>query len=172
MKKLILVVLILVLMQGVCAADRFQNEPDGFRGIKWGATFDSYKDEMKLVDTDESWGGVGLYVKNGDDYKIGSAVVDRIEYGFWQGQLILATIHTTGYVNWNGVHESLIAKFGHPVQMNRYIENYNWWGSKTLLSSNFNEVSKKGKASFYSKIVTDTATEWEKGKAKQGANSF
>jgi hypothetical protein len=162
----------LCLSTEICLANTFQNEPDGFRGIKWGEPFDNYSGSMNKIRFDDSYGGITFYARNDDNLNIGSGVVDNIEYGFWQGTFFVAVIYTSGFTNWQGVHNSLVEKFGYPYQSNKYIRNYNWWGEKTWIMSEYNDIIEKGRTTFYSKEGIDRANSWNKEKAKNGANAF
>ena len=61
----------------------FQNEPDGFRGIKWGTNI-SELSEMGLIEDD---GESKFYVRKNDKMQIGDADLERIAYVFYKDRL-------------------------------------------------------------------------------------
>ena len=54
MKKILILLILLILVTNIAFA--YKNEPDGFRGIKWGTSLDSLTG-MIYFDTDSSYGG-------------------------------------------------------------------------------------------------------------------
>jgi hypothetical protein len=57
-------------------------ELEGFRGINWGTDLSMLSD-MVPSGSDSSDSEIIPYLRNGDELKIGSANLERIEYGFW-----------------------------------------------------------------------------------------
>lgn len=158
-----------ILLSGICYADTFKNEPDGFRDLKWGSSFEDVKDNLTYVSTDPSFGGINIYTRNTDDLAIGSGNAQSIEYLYWQGKLYGIYIKMTGYSNWYGIHSALTERFGNGYKPNRYMDNYIWFGDKTLIQSEYREIGDKGKISFISKIVSNQAQSWNKEKAREGS---
>ena len=72
MKKsaLLLSFLLLVLSCVPCAA--FQNEPDNFRGVKWGDDISRLADFKKVGDE--------TYQRDSDKLKVGDATLSKISY--------------------------------------------------------------------------------------------
>ena len=63
---------------GVPICKTFRNEPEGFRGIKWGTDISTLKD-MRC--TEEKY-----YVREGDKLQIGKVKLKKIEYSFQEGR--------------------------------------------------------------------------------------
>jgi hypothetical protein len=167
-KKIVLLIISFAMMiTGTCFG--FQNEPDGFRGIPWGASFDQYKDQLTFAFTDTSYGGIDFYTKNNDDLSIGSAQANKIVYGFWQGKLTDAYIYTKGYNNFTGVFDALKQKFGYPYQPNEYINRYWWNGNKTSIMAELNDITDDGSIWFESQVYSNQQKAWDKQKAQEGA---
>ena len=143
-------------------------EPDGFRGIKWGTHISNLKG-MEYVRTDPSFGGVKVYRRKGDVLQIGSAKLDRIEYGFWKGRFCSVYIYTSGNVNWSGLKEAVFEKFGKGYQPNEFIERYDWLGTKTLMELEYNKISEIGTLWMHSVKISDEQEAYKKQKAKEGA---
>lgn len=147
----------------------FANEPDGFRGLVWGQSFDSVKDQMVYSHKDASFGGTDIYTRVNDELIIGSAKLQKIEYAFWQGKLMSANIDVIGSNNWAGLRDATFQRFGTGNQNNRYIEKYYWAGNTTKMLLSYNEIAKTGFLYIVSTDVSDEAKAWEKKKAQEGA---
>ncbi len=144
------------------------SEPDGFRGIKWGQDI-STVDDLVFVSTDPAFGGIDLYVRKGDEMKMGGAELDRILYGFWKDKLSSVIIYTKGYVNWDSFKAVVFEKFGKGYQGNKYIEEYVWGGEKAMMMLDYNEFSKEGMLLMWSKEISIQQEEWKEQQAKKGA---
>jgi len=118
-------------------------EPNGFRGIKWGTDINTLPD-MKYVKTDPS--DTRLYVKQNDELKIGSATFKRIEYWFWRAKFYKVNICTEGYENWIGLKEAFFKKYGPGLhyQWSEHTKQYWWFGKKTVIILEYDEVLKEG----------------------------
>lgn len=164
----LMLITLVILSTGTSYA--FKNEPDGFRGIKWGTDINTLSN-MTVVNSD---GDTHTYERTGDEMKIGNAELAVLTYFFWKGKLCGIAIKTKGYTNWSALRNAVFAKFGKGYQRNRYIEDY-LWGSpskgKTLISLEYNEFSKVGTLFMYSIEVEKQKAEYEKQQAKEGAAS-
>jgi hypothetical protein len=89
----------------------FNNEPDGFRGIKWGTDISGLQG-MTHVRTDPSYGGVEFYTRKDDELRFGDAQLDKIEYAFWKGKFSSVWIHSVGYANWLDLRDATAASYG------------------------------------------------------------
>jgi len=74
-----LVFLLIISVWVSLPAFAFQNEPDGFRGIKWGTNIS----ELPDMSLSEDYGNSKFYLRKGEKLKIGDADIDRIGYGFY-----------------------------------------------------------------------------------------
>ncbi|MCK4244574.1 MAG: hypothetical protein KAX20_03005 [Candidatus Omnitrophica bacterium] len=171
MKKILLIGLAgILLLSNFCFAKGFQNEPDGFRGIKWGTDISTLKD-MEYFWTDPSYGGIKIYIRKSEDLHIGEAKLKRIGYGFWRGKFCDVWVITKSSVNWVGLRDAVFEKFGRGYQDNEFIEYYVWGGKITLMSLEYNEVSKEGKLHILSKEIYKQQKAYQKQKAKEGAET-
>lgn len=159
-----IIIAVLLLAAPVLA---FQNEPDGFRDIKWG---DALPDGMSKLGTEASFGGVDLYIRKEDKLVIGGANLDTIAYYFWQGQYIGASIITMGPGNWTALLDALEVKFGKGAQENPHIEKYIWPGVHTNIFANYREYSKEGTVEFVSVYKFKEMQAYAEQKAKEGAD--
>lgn len=101
MKRIKILLVVLGLISGFAFGqiNNFKpgSDPDGFRGIKWGTDIRTLCG-MKYFRTDESYGGIEVYIRENDELKIGDATLERIEYVFWRGKFCAVGIYTKGFV--------------------------------------------------------------------------
>lgn len=139
MKKGLLLVLVLVLVLSV-GAFAFQNEPEGFRGLKWG---DPPGEDMEQLpsywgawmDPDEHdflW-----YEKQDDKLQIGRAKLESIEYQFYKGQFYKVEINVDGYYNYKSLKDVVQLKFGmidfEKKTRGISTKSYRWIGKKATI---------------------------------------
>jgi len=108
----------------------FENEPDGFRGIKWGTPFATNASEMTNVA--KVHGGHTVYHRKRDKMQIGGAELNSIGYGYFEGRFYTALIKTD-VVQKRALKMAFTSQFGKPEQKNEYIEKYHWAGKKTFI---------------------------------------
>ena len=84
-------------------APTFPNEPDGFRGIKWGAKIGRLSG-MELVGRE---GNEKYYIRAGDKLKVGEAAVEKITYGFYRDEFFKVRIHVKGLMNYLELKQTL-----------------------------------------------------------------
>jgi len=107
------------------------SEPDGFRGIKWGTTLSSLSGMEPFYGNDD----IKVYLKKGDALKWGSAKLERIQYHFWKGRLMLVLILTPDYDNYKALDKALIEQFG-PGDRSKDEIAY-WVGNQTTVEFAF-----------------------------------
>jgi len=108
------VVTLLFLLAGVGLA--FQNEPEGFRGLKWG---DPVGDNMQLLTKEDE--SLEYYTLPDDKLKLGDAELSEIKYGFQNGQFSLVALYFKGRRNYNYIKMICQGQFGEPTD-----ENFDW----------------------------------------------
>jgi len=109
----------------------YQNEPDGFRGIKWGADAADFADELVLATEERS---TAMYTRRADKLAIGDAELTDIRYFFYKGKFHSVTLTARGNANRRALLNVLRVQFGQGIQPNRYIERHIWSGPVTLIS--------------------------------------
>ena len=81
-----LLFLLIINMYLTSLAYTFQNEPDGFRGIKWGDNFSNIKGyNFKFEFEDEE---IKHYSNKNDHLEIGGIKVNKIVYGFFNDKFL------------------------------------------------------------------------------------
>ena len=142
MKRFIIVVIFLTLLCIPISAFSFKNEPDGFRGIKWG-THISKIENMVFGFT---WEGKKLYTRKGEENKIGDADIEGISYEFYNDKLSGLSIIIKGYSNFYKIREALFHAYGTVKHEKGYSKNsgtfvdiYKWVGKKVTIELEYEE---------------------------------
>jgi hypothetical protein len=108
------------------------SEPDGFRGIKWGADISTLKDMVFVMAIDKD---VKRYERKRDELKIGKAKLDYIHYEFRKGRFYLVEMGFQGIENLNNLKETMFEIYGKGRSMSEKTEgvseSYFWEGEKT-----------------------------------------
>ena len=144
----------------------FQNEPDGFRGVKWGSDVSSLRMMQFIRDVTTDFGGISIYRNIDDEMKIGEATVQEIKYYFWRNKFFKITTSANDQMNALNLYRACMDNFGDRVDI--YHDTYTWTGKTTT-------VQLSGAFDAYSQIViksTDLARklqvlEEQKYKGKQ-----
>jgi hypothetical protein len=142
----------------------FQNEPNTFRGIRWGVNIKELHD-MKLV---EDAGDSKFYVKKNDKMKIGDADIEEVAYGFYKGRFDCVQIKFSNLLNFLRIHETFSQLYGSAYRPNRFMEDYYWLGNNVTIGLEYNEILKKGRAIYSFEPIAEEKRTDSKEKAKKG----
>jgi hypothetical protein len=164
----LLTILLTFLIFSSLPAFAFQNEPDGFRGIKWGTNINALPD-MGLIDSD---GETKFYIRRNDKMKIGDADVDKIVYGFYKTRFFYVRIKFNNFSNFTRLKETLFSQYGQGDKPNQFMEKYFWHGAAVSISFNYNEIGKKGEIYYFFIPVSDEERKDEEERAKKGAKDL
>lgn len=120
-KKILLVIVLVFLVAGIGFASQdeiaFKNEPDGFRGLKWGdAPTEDMVFSYRVVSEYNIYKG-NYYYRKSDKLNIGSAELDSIKYIFnlYSNQFYKMQSIFTGETNYNILKIILEGRFGKPT---------------------------------------------------------
>lgn len=168
MKKLISVLLFFIVLitvrQSVFA---FQNEPDNFRGIKWGTNIKSLYG-MKLCEKST----VTWYKKEYDKLKIGDAQLENVLYGFYNEQFFTVMIIFSGYTNYNMIRNTLFNQYGNAFRENQNVENDLWSGIYVTIFMEYNSILEKGSITYFYQPLLDKYNAEQQRNAKKGADDL
>jgi len=140
-RKLATLIFLLVISVYVAIpAFAFQNEPDRFRGIKWGTNISELAD-LLLV---ESGKDTQYYCRKNDEMKIGDAGIDQISYGFYKNRFYVVLVEYNGFLNFTKLKTILFDQYGKPDQPNKLMEKYFWSGTTVDIYFDYNEILKRG----------------------------
>ncbi|MBA7491486.1 hypothetical protein ES702_02032 [subsurface metagenome] len=119
-KALVVVLIVSVLFSGG-AAFTFKNEPEGFRGLKWG---DPPGEKMEFVKKRDKW--TRIYRNSGNELKLGDARFYVIEYEFYTPsnatirRLMGVSLYFDDKENFDILEIICKVKFGKPTQEGFY----------------------------------------------------
>ena len=177
-----LIILTVGLWSNISFAESFKNEPDGFRGIKWGTDIKTLSDmeyclaysaSTSIFGPPESMvGKIKVYTRKGEKLLIGRAKLKRIKYYFWEGKFYMVEVTTeSDSDSAHGLGEALIERFG---KGNR--GNSEWSGNKVEMRFTYQGRYLRMVYKKISKQIEDHVEqkrkEWEsykEQKAKEGA---
>ena len=160
-------------------------DPDGFRGIKWGTEISTLKD-MEEVEQDKSSGkDLVWYRRKGDTLGIGKAKLENIFYSFWMGEFEGVWIDFEDQENFEALKKELLERFGkvreseEPVQKTqrgpraepsatkRAEGFYAWWGRNTEVVLSYSKDRQKGTLTITSTMIREKRRDYEKEKEKR-----
>lgn len=130
MKRFIIAAAVLATFSATAFAAGYKNEPDGFRGIKWGQRLSTRKD-MRLLDHDKN--GNRYYSRRGDKLRIGGATLQSIYYRSHRHQFEAVVISASGSGNQDALLAALKHQFGAGARANQFENKYIWDGPTTRI---------------------------------------
>jgi hypothetical protein len=160
-----------------------RSEPDGFRGIRWGAEISTLKDMEKVEQDKSSHSDLVWYTRKGDILAIGKAKLENIFYSFWVGNFESVWIDFKGDENFETLKKELFELFGKVLESEQLMkkmgkeerrgptiehgeEFYAWWGKKTEMSLSYSKERHKGTLSINSRMISEERRAYEKEKEK------
>lgn len=141
--KVALCVSILILP---CNLFGFQNEPESFRGVRWGTNINVLSDTEFNDHENET---LSIYINTNDKMKIRDAEVKEIKYHFYKGRFFGVRISFIGITNFYLLKSTFFDLYGKPRITNQFIEEYYWFGTKVAIMFKYNDTNEKGEI-FYS----------------------
>ena len=166
MRRITLVGILVVAFTWCGMAFAFQNEPGGFRGLKWG---DPPTEEMKFL---QDFRETAIYENPSEEQKLGEAKFYSILYSFYlppniaTKQFMTVALYFRGKENFGILETICKAKFGEPTR-----EQYQefWWSSlKSTVELTYDGIEETGYLSLSSGPIFDRYMEERK---KQQAES-
>ena len=145
----VIVIMIISFLFSVYSSS-YQNEPDGFRGIKWGSDIKNLRG-MKLVEDHKD---KKYYIRKVDKLRIGGAALKSIAYGFHKDRFYFVYIRFNSIINFSSIKETLFEQYGAGVQNNKSKEEYAWLGGNVNISLQYDEISQRGKIYYLFKPVS------------------
>ena len=165
--RMMLIVLAVSLVVSL-PAFAFQNEPDGFRGIKWGTRISELSDMRLTEDSKEE----RYYTRLNDKMQIGSTEIERIVYGFYKDRFFVVIVTCRHHDNFSKLRETLFQLYGSGYSPNPAVEKYYWMGDSVNVVLDFKEVQQKGLIWFSYKPLAEEQQKDMKDSGKKGANDL
>jgi len=161
MKKGLSLVLVLVLILSV-GAFAFQNEPEGFRGLKWG---DPPTEDMKfLLDSDD----MKAYTLPDDKMYLGDVTLYRIAYMFYEGRFTSVGIYYNGEDNYNLLETICKERYGEQ-EIDEGFYEMRWDSQKSFVILAYDYVDEDGYLAIGSTPLTIEKMEAQKKKEAEKA---
>ena len=155
--KITLVLLCMLMLAGT--APSFAQDKEEFRGIKWGAPLEDFKDQMTLSKNSPKWGEDFRYTRKEDDLNFAGVPVRSIEYGFWRDRFNLVIIVYKGESNFNKLKEFLFKAYGVGERLPLSMEKYVWNDlTHTGIIFEYNNIQDDGNLLLYSRKLTKPPT--------------
>ena len=164
MKKGFSLTLIFLVFLLPTSALAFQNEPDGFRGIKWGADL-SKRSDMSHIRGD-------MYKRKNDKLTIGEASLKQVVYMGYKGRLKGMAISYEDSSNSRQLKSTFFQLYGKGDKPNRFIEEYYWIGSAVAIVLTYSEITKEGRIGYYYRPLCKKEDKEMKEAAKSGADDL
>ena len=134
-KTLVAALVVSVLFSGG-AAFAFENEPEGFRGLKWG---DAPTKDMALWDVVV---GLELYILPGEKLSLGEAELELVTYCFYEDRLMGVNLHFFELDNYALLKEICKTKFG--KELEHSVSDLYWVSSQSQVSMDYLPVKNQG----------------------------
>jgi len=147
MKKLILLSIILFMVY-ICRGYTFQNEPNTFRGIKWGSSLANIKNMFQIEPPDNI--GISCYKRKGDKLKIGEALLKSIKYYAFKDKFYFVDIEFNGINNFLILKKIFFQLYGLPQYNNDNFlaKSYIWKGVKVKISLIYFKTTEVGSLTY------------------------
>jgi len=150
-----------------------EGEPTGFRNYTWGMEISS----LYLKEFSRSYpkydGKVVYYTKKNEDLKLAGAEVEKIEYGFWQDEVLSEVLITIkGKENYERIKRATIEKYGKKYRSVPGENKIYWKGKTTYISLEFEESNQKGYLFMSPSPMSKFIKIYEDMVAKKGTKDF
>jgi len=119
------------------------SEPEGYNGIKWETKLSTLTG-MKHVRTDPTHGGIELYVRQGDTFKLGNGKHLMVEYGFWREKFYVALVTIKTREEMNALKDAVFKNFGEGAKPFVNRDEYLWVGKNVAMALHYDENLKFG----------------------------
>lgn len=121
----------------------FENEPEGFRGLKWG---DPPSSEMEFVLEMDEW--TVVYRNPGDELRLGDARFYMIVYGFYASsdatvkRFMSVNLYFKDKENFDILETICKIKFGEPTK--KSYQYLGWASPSSMVSLGYNSIDESG----------------------------
>lgn len=135
-----------------CISFGFPNEPDSFRGIRWGTNFNMLSDTEVIDREDEP---LTIYKNKNDKMKIRDAEIEEITYHFYKGRFFGVGISFIGFNNFDQLKSTFFHLYGKARRINQFTEEYYWFGTKVTIMFKYSDTIKKGEILYSYKPIRE-----------------
>ncbi len=140
----------LLFLTNVQAVYSFQNEPEGFRGIKW-ETKSKDVQGLKLIKEKETGKGheLNIYKREGEALSFGQAELKKVRYVFYQDHFFLVHLVAFSHKNYKLLKKELKGRFGEPSDSSAKRDLACWQGKQASIYLKYDVLPKRSVVSFY-----------------------
>ena len=152
-------------------ATAFQNEPEGFRGVKWGTEIKDLTDSFyatTLLKDDKFTN----YRNTKDNRSIGDAHIDELLYGFFDNRFSEVFITFKGPGDFLKIKEIFVQQYGEGERPYIGLQEYYWHGQQVNISLIYKEILDKGYIIYGFKPLLEERKKYQQDKAKEGAKDL
>ncbi len=161
MKKITVVLMVLIVLAFPLGAFAFENEPEGFRGLKWG---DPPSEDMEYLGDVYGKG----YTLPDDKMAIGSAEFYMIAYLFHEDRFFGVALYFEGEDNYD-LLETICKERYREEQLEEGFYEFKWMGQKSFIVLRYDIVEEEGFLSLASTVITLEKTEADNKKEAEKA---
>jgi hypothetical protein len=114
-------------------AGAFENEPQGYGGLIWGARLSEQKG-MIFARLSREQEGMAVYRRTSEALDYGEATLESVEYEFWKDRLVRVTVRVKDLFNFILLRNALFDRFGKGRELSPRAERYLWEGAVTRMA--------------------------------------
>ncbi len=149
-KVLVAAVLVLALSIGSFA---FQNEPEGFRGLKWG---DPAGEDMELL---MDWGDRTIgYVLPDEKMFLGNVPLYMVGYMFYENRFMGAAMYFKGEKNYDLLKTICKERYGEE-EVDEGFYKMDWNGQKSFITLKYDYIEEEGHLSLNSTLIAKESSQ-------------
>ena len=157
---------VLMVTPPINAGPYFKNEPDGFRGVRWGENLRK-RDDMTPYTADKDL--TVYFIRKGDESTIGDAWLESINYKTWEDIYYGMFLLFKGYGNYQSVLKVCFEKFGKVNMRGKLQETYIWHGENVDILLVYYRLKDDGFLDITHHKYNELKNKYDTEKAKQGA---
>jgi len=162
--------ILLFCFSSVIYASTFNNEPNGFRGIKWSDSFKIHQSNFHLIAGKDK--SSHIYTRTNEKHSIGGAKLASVWYNFYNGKFASVIIKTKGTANNSALKEAFKARFGSGSKPNQFMDNYIWEGNITRIYLQCSKIKNTCIGYFSSQKINKLKAKIKQQAAKNTAGDF
>jgi len=124
------------------------SEPDGFRGIKWGAQVSSVSGLSQIA----SDGDLLLYEKNDDQLQMGEVRLEQVIYGFYKSRFYMGMVYFPA-VGFKRIEEMMTRQLGQPAKPDNTPSKLIWDSDNVSVLLTLGDGSEQGRLVYLYKPI-------------------
>lgn len=140
--SLVLTVALFVILSASVFA--YENEPDDFRGIKWGTRIEELPDMELALDG----GKLKAYTRKRDKMMLEEAEVNSVHYIFYKEQFYCVHIDFEGFSNFNKIRDVFFSIYGKPEGRQVHYRHFSWAGEKASITLDYDVLTERGELGY------------------------